>query len=145
MCCPDHTAPTCTCEVELLASISSSRPCLTVPSVVQAPERAAGKGFKAAREAERKASSGNRAAWSTLFMRPDTVAAAVAEHYGVSRAELLDREAAGLIPLAPPHTVSATQGSSCLLSASVTPSSGPMGRERWRLPATALNENVCVL
>lgn len=53
------------------------------------------KGFRAAKEADRKASAGNRAAWNTLFMRPDTVAAAIAEHYGVSRAELLDREASG--------------------------------------------------
>jgi predicted nucleic acid-binding protein len=28
-------------------------------------------------------------------MRPDTVAAAVAAHYGVTKAELLDRDAAG--------------------------------------------------
>lgn len=53
------------------------------------------KGFKAAKEADRRASAGNRSAWNTLFMRPDTVAAAIAEHYGVSRAELLDRDAAG--------------------------------------------------
>ena len=53
------------------------------------------KGFKAVKEAERRASAGNRSAWNTLFMRPDTVAAAIAEHYGVSRAELLDRDAAG--------------------------------------------------
>ena len=54
------------------------------------------KGFKAAKEADRRASAGNRSAWNTLFMRPDTVAAAIAEHYGVSRAELLDRDAAGI-------------------------------------------------
>ena len=53
------------------------------------------KGFKADKEATRRASAGNRSAWNTLFMRPDTVAAAIAEHYGVSRAELLDRDAAG--------------------------------------------------
>ena len=53
------------------------------------------KGFKGEREAARRAGAGNRAAWNTLFMRPDTVAAAVAEHFGVSRAELLDRDAAG--------------------------------------------------
>ena len=53
------------------------------------------KGFKADKEADRRASAGNRSAWNTLFMRPDTVAAAIAEHYGVSRAELLDRDAAG--------------------------------------------------
>ena len=52
-------------------------------------------GFKGEREEQRRAGAGNRAAWNTLFMRPDTIAAAVAEHYGVSRAELLDRDAAG--------------------------------------------------
>ena len=61
-------------------------------------EDAVGKGsggFKAQKEAEKREGAGNRAAWNTLFMRPDTVAAAVAEHYGVTRAELLDREASG--------------------------------------------------
>ena len=62
---------------------------------MQDSKQAAAKGFKAAKEADRRASAGNRAAWNTLFMRPDTVAAAIAEHYGVSRAELLDREASG--------------------------------------------------
>ena len=55
--------------------------------------------FKAGRAASRRAgagSAGDRAAWNALFMRPDTVAAAVAAHYGVTRAELLDREASGL-------------------------------------------------
>jgi hypothetical protein len=37
-----------------------------------------------------------RAAWSSLFMRADTVAAAVAAHYGVSKAQLLDATAADL-------------------------------------------------
>ena len=54
-------------------------------------------GFKAAREAARRADAGNRAAWNTLFMRPDTVAAAVAAHYGVSKSELLDRDAEGAL------------------------------------------------
>ena len=58
----------------------------------------AGRGFKGEREAARRAGAGNRAAWNTLFMRPDTVAAAVAEHFGVTRAELLDRDAAGGVP-----------------------------------------------
>jgi multiple RNA-binding domain-containing protein 1 len=40
--------------------------------------------------------AGNRSAWSTLFMRPDTVAAAVAAHYGVSKAQLLDSSAEDL-------------------------------------------------
>ena len=101
---PACLAPVLTYKVEPLAGIPISCLYLKVPKSVQAVERATGKGFKAAREAERKASSGNRAAWSTLFMRPDTVAAAVAEHYGVSRAELLDREAAGVPLLAVLHT-----------------------------------------
>jgi hypothetical protein len=53
-------------------------------------------GFKAARDAQRKADAGNRAAWNSLFMRADTVAEAVAAHYGVTKAQLLDREAADL-------------------------------------------------
>ena len=36
-------------------------------------------------------SAGNRSAWNSLFMRADTVAEAVAAHYGVTKAELLDR------------------------------------------------------
>lgn len=52
--------------------------------------------FKAKREAERKADAGNRAAWNTLFMRADTVAEAIAAHFGVSKSELLDRDAVDL-------------------------------------------------
>ena len=48
-------------------------------------------GFKAARDARLKADAGtNRAAWNSLFMRQDTVAAAVAAKYGVSKADLLE-------------------------------------------------------
>ena len=46
--------------------------------------------FKAEREAERKADAGNTKAWNSLFMRQDTVAAAIAAHYGVTKAELLE-------------------------------------------------------
>ncbi|KAK9825631.1 hypothetical protein WJX81_001303 [Elliptochloris bilobata] len=69
-------------------------------------------GFKAAREAARRADAGNRAAWNTLFMRPDTVAAAVAAHYGVSKAELLDRDAEDLparMALGEVHVVALTK------------------------------------
>ena len=58
--------------------------------------RSGGTGFKAQRDAQRKADAGNRAAWNSLFMRADTVAEAVAAHYGVTKAQLLDREAADL-------------------------------------------------
>lgn len=48
-------------------------------------------GFKASRDAKLKSDAAtNRAAWNSLFMRQDTVAAAVAEKYGVTKAELLE-------------------------------------------------------
>jgi multiple RNA-binding domain-containing protein 1 len=53
-------------------------------------------GFKQQRDEQRRADAGNRAAWNSLFMRSDTVAEAVAAHYGVTKAQLLDREAADL-------------------------------------------------
>ena len=53
------------------------------------------RGYRQQREAEQRANAGNRVAWNTLFMRPDTVAEAVAAHYGVSKSQLLDRDAAG--------------------------------------------------
>ncbi|KAI8464255.1 MAG: hypothetical protein J3K34DRAFT_380531 [Monoraphidium minutum] len=59
-------------------------------------EGGAAGGFKAQRDAKRKADAGNRAAWNSLFMRTDTVAEAVAAHYGVTKGQLLDREAADL-------------------------------------------------
>lgn len=51
--------------------------------------------FKQQKEAGQRAGAGNRAAWNTLFMRSDTVAEAVAAHYGISKSQLLDKEAAG--------------------------------------------------
>ena len=57
---------------------------------MQAPQN-----FQEQKQAARKDNAGNRAAWNALFMRPDTVSAAVAAHYGVSKAQLLDRDAAG--------------------------------------------------
>lgn len=38
--------------------------------------------YKEKKEAELKAGAGNRSAWNTLFMRADTVAEAVAAHFG---------------------------------------------------------------
>ena len=47
--------------------------------------------FKRTREERLKRDAGtNRAAWNSLFMRQDTVAAAVAAKYGVSKADLLE-------------------------------------------------------
>lgn len=38
--------------------------------------------FKSERQAEKKADAGNKSSWNALFMRPDTVAAAVAARFG---------------------------------------------------------------
>ena len=54
-----------------------------------------GGSFKAAKAKQQRAGAGNRAAWNALFMRQDTVAQAIAAHYNVSKADLLDRDAAG--------------------------------------------------
>jgi len=53
-------------------------------------------GFKAAREAARRGDAGNRATWNSLFMRQDTVAEAVAAHYGVTKACCSPRAASKL-------------------------------------------------
>lgn len=53
-------------------------------------------GFKAEKEAQKRGDAGNRATWNTLFMRADTVVEAVAEHYGVKKSELMDRDASDL-------------------------------------------------
>lgn len=52
--------------------------------------------FKKRKREEQKLNAGNRAAWNTLFMRADTVAEAIASHFGISKSQLLDKEAAGL-------------------------------------------------
>ncbi|XP_065620829.1 multiple RNA-binding domain-containing protein 1 isoform X2 [Quercus suber] len=59
-------------------------------SVAQTP-----KNFKQKREEERKASeaSGDTRAWNSFFMHSDTVVENIARKYGVSKSELLDREA----------------------------------------------------
>ncbi|KAF5205644.1 Multiple rna-binding domain-containing protein, partial [Thalictrum thalictroides] len=53
------------------------------------------KSLKQQREERRKASeaSGDTRAWNSLFMRSDTVVENIARKYGVSKSELLDREA----------------------------------------------------
>lgn len=63
------------------------------PEGEEEPLRGGTSSYKRKKEAELKASAGNRAAWNSLFMRADTVAEAVAAHYGVSKAELLDPQA----------------------------------------------------
>ncbi|XP_057438788.1 uncharacterized protein LOC130730728 [Lotus japonicus] len=53
------------------------------------------KTLKQRREEERKAAEagGDTRAWNSLFMRPDTVVENIARKYGVSKSDLLDREA----------------------------------------------------
>ncbi|XP_061352863.1 multiple RNA-binding domain-containing protein 1-like [Gastrolobium bilobum] len=53
------------------------------------------KTLKQRREEERKLAeaSGDTRAWNSLFMRPDTVVENIARKYGVSKSDLLDREA----------------------------------------------------
>jgi len=64
------------------------------PNVANADEKGDKKNaFKTDRQAERKADAGNTKAWNSLFMRQDTVAAAIAAHYGITKAELLESEA----------------------------------------------------
>ena len=61
-----------------------------------APPREAKPGtssYKREAQERKKAEAGNRRAWSTLYMRDDTVAEAVAELTGVAKAELLSAEA----------------------------------------------------
>lgn len=57
------------------------------------PDGKATSSYKRKKEADLKASAGNKVAWNSLFMRADTVAEAVAAHYGVSKADLLDPSA----------------------------------------------------
>ncbi|GAB4818001.1 hypothetical protein N2152v2_005047 [Parachlorella kessleri] len=85
-------------------------------------KKKAGSSYKASRvaldladqkDAQLRAAAGsNRAAWNTLFMRSDTVAEAVAAHYGVPKAELLDREAGDMavrLALGETHVIAETK------------------------------------
>jgi len=71
--------------------------------------------FKDARTASRRAGAGSStdtASWNALYMRPDTVAEAVAAHYGVSKAELLGRDApdaAARLALGEAHVLALTK------------------------------------
>ena len=68
--------------------------------------------FKTERDAERKADAGNTKAWNSLFMRQDTVAAAIAAHYGVTKAELLESGADDLavrMALGEAHVIATTK------------------------------------
>eukprot|EP00854_Cymbomonas_tetramitiformis_P002948 gene2948-3763_t len=49
--------------------------------------------FKQEREKQMKANANDKKSWNSLFMRADTVAAAVADRFGVTKSNLLDPEA----------------------------------------------------
>ena len=60
--------------------------------------KAAGKGassYKDKKEAELRASAGDSKNWNALFMRPDAVGDAMAERYGVDKADFLDAREGG--------------------------------------------------
>ena len=84
------------------------------PRAADAGDRGSGD-FRAARDAARRAGAGgaaDRAAWNALFVRPDTVAEAVAAHFGVTKGELLDRHAADApvrLALGEAHVLAATK------------------------------------
>ncbi len=68
--------------------------------------------YKEIKDAQRRSQAGNRAAWNTLFMRSDTVAEAVAAHYGISKSQLLSRDAADLpvrMALGEAHVIATTK------------------------------------
>jgi hypothetical protein len=73
-------------------------------------------GFKEQRAAERKADAGDRSAWSTLYMRQDTVVEAVAALLGVDKSEFLDPEASDVaVRLALGETQVRTKCPACVI------------------------------
>eukprot|EP00850_Spirogloea_muscicola_P022791 SM000312S11984 [mRNA] locus=s312:51924:57373:+ [translate_table: standard] len=94
-------------------------PAKRAPAVVDREESRVQPGstiIKAERDAKRKAaeSEGKTAAWSSLFMRADTVAENVAKKYGVSKSELLDPSADDLavrMALGETHIIAETKQS----------------------------------
>jgi multiple RNA-binding domain-containing protein 1 len=55
-----------------------------------------GGGYKALKEAQLKASAGDTARHSTWYIRPDTVAAAMAARYGVSKTDVMEPGSSGV-------------------------------------------------
>ena len=58
--------------------------------------RQPGGGYKALKEAQLKASAGDTARQSTWYIRPDTVAAAMAARYGVSKTDVMEPGSSGV-------------------------------------------------
>ena len=55
-----------------------------------------GSSFKKERAEKLKAEAGKRASWNTFYIRPDAIAEAVANDYGISKSDLMDRDASDL-------------------------------------------------
>jgi len=69
----------------------------SVAAIVTDTEGAAGAGsYKAQKEAQRKATAGQTAQQSTWYIRPDTVAAAMAARYGVSKTDVMEPGSSGV-------------------------------------------------
>jgi len=105
-----------------LLHVLAGRPAPRSNAQVAAAEEEACEGgpaasFKDARSSARRAGAGSasdRVAWNALYMRPDTVAEAVAAHYGVSKSELLSRDApdaAARLALGEAHVLALTKAS----------------------------------
>eukprot|EP00884_Botryococcus_braunii_P005166 jgi/Botrbrau1/14650/Bobra.0108s0011.1 len=78
-----------------LLHILPGRQALAPKPVVELAGEAAKGGFKAEKEAARKAEAGKRASWNTLYMRPDTIVQAAAALLGTSPSALMDPDAEG--------------------------------------------------
>eukprot|EP00850_Spirogloea_muscicola_P015002 SM000111S18825 [mRNA] locus=s111:401562:407009:- [translate_table: standard] len=110
-----HKLDKTTFQGRLLHILPARRP----PAVVDREELRVQPGstnVKAERDAKRKAaeSEGKTAAWSSLFMRADTVVENVAKKYGVSKSELLDPSADDLavrMALGETHIIAETKQS----------------------------------
>ena len=55
-----------------------------------------GSSFKKERAQKLKEAAGKRASWNTFYIRPDAIADAVANDYGMSKSDLMDRDASDL-------------------------------------------------
>lgn len=52
--------------------------------------------FKKEKEAKLKETIGNRVAWNTFYIKPDTIMEAVADHYQISKSDLMNPDASDL-------------------------------------------------
>jgi len=114
--------------------------------------------FKAAREASRRAAAGGAGdskAWNSLFMRQDTVAAAVAAHFGVSKSDLLSRDAgdspAVRLALGEAHVIAATKAALAAAGVDVArleasaAAAGSGGRGKDGAPAPSIKRSSTAL